>query len=107
MSTLQKTVRLILVISFPTRINEKPGIWEGLGRIFLLDHLEWEKPTLNLVHTLGDSPHKRTWDKEAFAFCLLALTLTSEFIYPALDVFLQCQKPLPQDYSVDYSPAAL
>lgn len=51
MSTLQKTVRLILVISFPTRINEKPGIWEGLGRIFLLDHLEWEKPTLNLVHT--------------------------------------------------------
>lgn len=77
------------------------------GKDILIGSFRVGKAPLNLVHTLGGSPHQRTWDKEAFALCLLALTLTGEFIYPALDVFLQCQKLLPQGYSVDRSPAAL
>jgi hypothetical protein len=46
-----------------------------------------KRSTLNLVIPRGN-PYKMTWKKEAFAFCLLALTLTGEFIYPVAKAFL-------------------
>lgn len=38
--------------------------------------------TVKLTTLSGGSLHKRTWEKEAFTFCLLVLILTGKFIYP-------------------------
>lgn len=67
----------------------KPRLMAYLSGIFLIGSFEVRRPTLDMGHTFsGGSPHKRAWKKEAFAFCLLALTLDGKLIYPVAEAFL-------------------
>lgn len=72
---------------------------------------DW-KTHLNLGTTSGGQL-KRTWNREAFVSCRLALTLTHKFDYPVAETFLHWYHIhwyhnlfLP-DSSVEQSPAAL
>lgn len=72
------------------------GAWSQLKPKFLrtpvMDFLDWilrAGKTLNLGHTFyGGSPHRHTWKKEAFGFCLFVFILSFKFIYPVASVFL-------------------
>lgn len=48
-----------------------------------------ERPILNLGHTVWWQPtEKDIEEKEAFAFCLLVLTLMGKLIHPSAEAFL-------------------
>ena len=59
---------------------------------YISDQLKCKLPRVPvqafLIRSFGVSPHERTWKKETFPFCLLALTRTGKFIYPVVKEFI-------------------
>lgn len=55
---------------------------------------------LSQIHSKS-GPHKRTWQKEALAFCLLALSLPDKFIYHGLRYSFAGQNPILGDSTTE------
>lgn len=66
-------------------INENSSNWVNLWQI-VLGFFGVGRPILNLGHIFWYQPPQKDAEKECF--CLLALTLAGNFIYPSAETFL-------------------